>query len=69
MTNQQLAVCIQLYRRLLAGCLLAMQEEMPGKTSTNIFGHVMTTWPELAPLWELVEIMDDDAETLLGEDE
>ena len=66
MTNEQLAICIRLYRYLLAGVILSMQEETPG-TSFEVLGIKSIHWPEFKRLWEIVEEMDDDIETLEGE--
>ena len=68
MTNQQLAILIDGYRREIAREIEALEEVVPSETRKDMLGHEYKIYPTLGGLRKIYHNMDAAIE-LLGREE
>ena len=67
MTNEQLVILLTKYRDALSDAVMAVQKELPDEFTVgkkNILGQDEIEYPILRPINDIVEMLDDDIETL-----
>lgn len=68
MTNQQLAILLNGYKREILREIEVLKEVVPSETRKNMLGQEYTYYPALAELMGIVNNLDADVE-LLGREE
>jgi len=67
MTNEQLVLLLTKYRDAISDAVMAMQRELPDEFAVgkkNILGQDVIEYPILFSIKAVVEMLDDDIETL-----
>ncbi len=66
MTNEQLAVLLEQYRRMLQEAYDKIATALPGcgEKCPNGFGGQSVNYPALHPIYDVIEAMENDISTL-----